>query len=368
MSSTRVRAVRAAVVAGVLVAAAAAPLAAQQRDTVVWVDSIERVMSDQRRVLEQMRGQERRALIEATRRAFAVRRLATMCEEPPAPSGWLGLSFANPSFVQVLRENDAPPVVQYRYDGPIGVVDVAPNSPAARAGIRVRDTIVALAGEPVAGRTIDFGALLVPGKPLTLRVRRDGRERTVRADIVARPDSMRLECRSLEIASVGPGPNPLLELRDTPDGVVFVGRGDGRPSERATRAARTARGGRPERVRVPVAEPAVPVAPDAPDVPAPPPPVVWMMDRTGVAGAELRALSRDLAELVGTERGVFVVSVAPGTPASAAGLRGGDVIVKAAGRDVDTPRDVRRAMAGAEQSLPLDVVRKGKRVALTVKW
>jgi S1-C subfamily serine protease len=93
-----------------------------------------------------------------------------------------------------------------------------------------------------------------------------------------------------------------------------------------------------------------------------------MMDRTGVAGAELRALSRDLAELVGTERGVFVVSVAPGTPASAAGLRGGDVIVKAAGRDVDTPRDVRRAMAGAEQSLPLDVVRKGKRVALTVKW
>jgi serine protease Do len=87
-------------------------------------------------------------------------------------------------------------------------------------------------------------------------------------------------------------------------------------------------------------------------------------------GAELRRLNHDLADLTGADEGVFVVSVAAGSPSDAAGLKGGDVIVRANDANITQPIELLRALreSGDEKSVLLTVVRKKKRQQLTVKF
>ena len=76
---------------------------------------------------------------------------------------------------------------------------------------------------------------------------------------------------------------------------------------------------------------------------------------------------------VGTPRGVLVLSVASGTPAAQAGLRGGDVVVSVDGRRVDSP-SVLRALILREDAddgtheLPLEIVRKKATRTVTLRW
>ena len=82
---------------------------------------------------------------------------------------------------------------------------------------------------------------------------------------------------------------------------------------------------------------------------------------SALAGAEFEQLNPGLAEYFGgISEGMFVLRVAPGTPAATAGLQAGDIIETLNGERVVTIAELRRSMA--EQSGPrtLDVIRKGR--------
>jgi S1-C subfamily serine protease len=79
----------------------------------------------------------------------------------------------------------------------------------------------------------------------------------------------------------------------------------------------------------------------------------------------------DLREVLRAEAtGVLVVRVLPGTPSANAGLRGGDVIVRAAGQQVLTPAALHRAVQrfAEERALPLRVDRAGHEKDVTLRW
>jgi serine protease Do len=90
----------------------------------------------------------------------------------------------------------------------------------------------------------------------------------------------------------------------------------------------------------------------------------------GWLGVSIQPLTPDLAAGVGLPgaHGVLVSDVIEGSPAGRAGLRRGDVIVRYDGRTVGRGSDLPRAVAETPvgRVVPVEVVRDGKRVTLTV--
>lgn len=78
-------------------------------------------------------------------------------------------------------------------------------------------------------------------------------------------------------------------------------------------------------------------------------------------GGQTVPLPPTLAARVGRPEGLRVVEVVPGSPAAAAGLYLGDVVISAGGVPVMTAQDLQRLMLGAEVGgpLPVTVFRKG---------
>lgn len=85
----------------------------------------------------------------------------------------------------------------------------------------------------------------------------------------------------------------------------------------------------------------------------------------GWLGVVIQEVSRDLAESFGLDKpaGALVVNVMPDSPAQAAGLREGDVIVQFNGNDIalssDLPHQVGRIKPG--EKARVDVIREGRR-------
>lgn len=88
----------------------------------------------------------------------------------------------------------------------------------------------------------------------------------------------------------------------------------------------------------------------------------------GVAGAELTPLEPELAEYFrNADAGLLVLRAAPGTPAHRAGLRPGDVIVAAAGRNVDSVARLRTLLASPGPEIELRVVRRGRSLDISLR-
>ncbi len=99
-------------------------------------------------------------------------------------------------------------------------------------------------------------------------------------------------------------------------------------------------------------------------------PFFMELGRRAAAGAELAEMNQGLSRYFGNLRnGALVIDVSPETPAARAGLQAGDVIVRAGGREVNDPEDVRSALTRAEDGrVALEVVRQGRRRELSLEW
>ena len=90
------------------------------------------------------------------------------------------------------------------------------------------------------------------------------------------------------------------------------------------------------------------------------------------AGAEFTALNPDLCDALGVKpEGVFVTNVVEGSAARTAGLRGGDVIVKADSIMIEGPIDLVRAIRIADEAdhtVDLQIIRKHKAQTLILRW
>ncbi len=91
---------------------------------------------------------------------------------------------------------------------------------------------------------------------------------------------------------------------------------------------------------------------------------------TTVLGAALSAMSDNLSRQTGQPagRGVFVTGVSPSSPAAAAGLRPGDILLKVDGRPVRAPNEVSAIMTAMPggRAVRLGVLRDGDVRALTL--
>lgn len=119
--------------------------------------------------------------------------------------------------------------------------------------------------------------------------------------------------------------------------------------------------------------PAMPTTPATPEALAAMPDIRLMLplesSAIGVAGAEVVRANSDLCAALGASHGVLVLDVADGTPAQAAGLRAGDVIVEAGRTAVTAPLALMQAVEeSSNRELALTVVRARKEKKLSLKW
>ena len=206
------------------------------------------------------------------------------------------------------------------------VVAIEANSPAARAGVRSGDLVVAYDGVDVKSNWINMTQLLTPGRELTVKLRREGDTRDVLMSVEKAPEKLVAERRAhaameerrvIEVQAIAAGraPTPPAVIARSPVAPAGVG---GAYREVSGVAAAT-------------------MAPSM----------------NGVLGAAMTEVDADLAKVVrgmDGKRGVLVTRVPTGSPADRTGLRGGDVILSVDASDVATVSQFRVRIMLAEQS------------------
>jgi predicted metalloprotease with PDZ domain len=240
-----------------------------------------------------------------------------------ATPGYLGVTFDGPSTEDWRGEER---VIRFLDYPRISMVE--PSSPADRAGIQEGDTLLAFNGDDVRDRAISLTKLLVPDRRIVVRIRREGSAKDLRVKVDSSPDYMISRSRA-----------PMAAMQMAPGQVTVRGEG---PSRR---------------------EPFAMAGPTPmPNAVA----TVWVTTQ-GIGGAEVKSVSEGLGKALGVESGVLVLTVGPGTPAYKAGLRDGDVILRADGRSIRTVRELRSLVEG-EDGVKLVIQRDKRQRELTLRW
>jgi S1-C subfamily serine protease len=268
--------------------------------------------------------------------SFALIVLAAMIPRPAraqqASRGWVGVAYT--TGIGTTDRNGAMIFTDY----PV-IESIEPNSPAERAGLLAGDTILAMNAQDLRKSPLPDATMVQPGKKIVVRFRRNAL-REVTVTVAPRPSGT---SETVALTIIGPTPSP--SQAPSPGSRVLL-RAPRGASEVAARAA-------------------------VPQTPALPPLAFGFGPRTlALAGAELTGLNADLGALAGVDLpGIFVVNVAPGTPAKESGLRSGDVIVKAASSPVGDPGELIRVLRRANgSSLRLDIIRKRRPQTITLRW
>ena len=248
------------------------------------------------------------------------------------PTGWFGVRISDQAMID--------PGGNAFFDSYPIVTGVDSSSPAAKAGVQAGDVLLTFNSHDMRGGSVELSKWLRVGAPFVLRIRRNDKIRVIRGTLGRRPDhweqNMVVELRMPEI----------MEMRS-----------------RAIARAPMENGMIRAQSRMPVPEP----------LPALLPPALGYGGGTyPFAGAEFTALNPDLCDALGVRpEGVFVTSVIEGSPARAAGLKGGDVVVKADSIKIESPIDLVRAIRNADETdhtVDLQIIRKRRSQSLTLRW
>jgi len=246
-----------------------------------------------------------------------------------AQTGWFGVRISDQAMLDE-RGNAF-------FDGYPVVKSVDPGSPAAKAGVLAGDVLLTFNSHDMRGASAGLSKWLKVGAPFMLRIRRNDAIRVIRGRLEKRPENweenMVLELTVPQIMEQRTGSIAHAPIRN-----VKILRGMPAPEPLSVLTPALGYGG-------------------------------------GVypfAGAEFTALCDDLAEVLGVKpEGVVVTNVVEGSAARTAGLRGGDVVVKADSIKIVNPIDLVRAIRIADEndrSVDLQIVRKRKSQSLVLRW
>jgi len=256
--------------------------------------------------------------------AFAAERVrASMATLQP---GWIGINAEAPHTRIIVRNDSA----YIRYLSYPEVVSVEPNSPAERVGITRGDQLIAYDGADLRDREINLTKLLQPARRLRVTVRRDGEERDFPV-IVGKPPFQVMERRLLSV--------PAGTLEGAAGQVVVLP-----PSAPTAPGARVGRG-------------------------------MVMFNRLDpesapLAGAQLVWIQGDAWQgIFDVGSGVLVTDVFS-DPARASGLKVGDVILRADGRDLTSVAQLRRIVDThrSDRTVELQLVRQKRARTITLHW
>ncbi|HEX4467892.1 MAG TPA: PDZ domain-containing protein [Gemmatimonadaceae bacterium] len=235
--------------------------------------------------------------------------------------GWIGIN-AQGTQQRAIRDDS----VYLRYFNYPRVISVEPSSPAERAGISRGDQLIAYDGADLRDHEINLTKLLQPSRRITVTVRRDGEEREYDVSVAKAPPQIEA-LRGFSPPDIPADPMPLVLAM---------------PGNRV-------------------------LAPRAPQI------RIFDGRDAGVVpvvGAKLVAITDEsLGHIFGVSSGVLVTEVF-GDPAESSGLRGGDVITRADGRDITDVAQLRRIVAahGGDRNVELEIVRQKRTRVLTLRW
>ncbi|MHB1225307.1 MAG: PDZ domain-containing protein, partial [Gemmatimonadaceae bacterium] len=266
------------------------------------------------------------------------------------PQGWFGVDVR--TLGTSTAQSDGRVLVSADYPR---IVSVEPGSPAARAGLAAGDRLISIRGTDLRGQALDLRSVLRPGTRVPVRLERDGVRRDVTVAITVRPSSFSPGTR-LRLFAVSPG------ARGDDGGYEVVTEGAAASAARSASAAARMDAMRSlASARVWRSEAAAPS------------PITYLFRTSpsvlAVAGAELMRVTEALRASLGVTSGVYVISVAPRTPAEWAGVREGDVIRRADGVAVEAPVDFFRVMQQQTDGLvKLDLMRARRPMMVELRW
>lgn len=205
----------------------------------------------------------------------------------------------------------------------VEVTRVDADSPAEKAGIKAGDAVLEYQGNRVEGaeQFVRFVRETPAGRVVKLKIVRGGSSQNLNATIGERQNSM-----------VGMTP---------------------KDRERVEQELARVR----ERLK------------NLPEIRMPDVPHAVMGWRSGMLGIDGESVEEQLAEFFGVREGVLVRSVAKDMPASKAGIKAGDVVVRVEDTKVRSPRDITSAIRSAKNRKPLKVtvVRQKSEMTLDVQ-
>lgn len=230
-----------------------------------------------------------------------------------AKTGYLGVE------VQDITSDRVAPL-KLKEESGVEVTAVDPEAPAAKAGVRDHDVILAINGQKMESEEQLRRVIreTPAGRTITLQISRDGQPLTVKTTLAGR------KAPQVWVGKV----NPKIHVAPVP-----------------------------------------PMPPQTWNFEMPDMPEIVMVNRTSRIGAMVENLTPQLADFFGVKdgAGLLVRSVEKGSAAEAAGLKAGDVITKVDNNRINDVSDWRRLIRTKSGNVPISVMRDKREQSLTVK-